>query len=415
MDIAFIGLGKLGLPVASAIAQKGHKVWGYDVDSSKLERCRQGEVNPYEPGIDLKGITFTSNLKEAVRQGELIFIAVQTPHPPEMDGSARFHHIRQDFEYSFLVDAARSVAEALREDKDYKVVAIISTVLPGTTRERIYPIMKEVIGKHRIWDLCYNPSFVAMGQVVQDFLYPEFTLIGAKAEAPAQKLAYFYSTIHNAPKLRMSWEEAELVKMCYNTYIGFKIIVANTVMQMCHQLSVNCDVVLGALKQATDRIVSSAYMRGGSGDGGPCHPRDNLALAYLSDKLGLGYNLFDFIMTVREEQTKWLADLMCQYNLPKVILGMSYKVGVNLIDGSASILLGNILKERGEQVSFHDPAVLSHLWPKADFSRPSVFLLGTPWPEYKNCQFPKGSVIIDPWGFLDKASPGVKLIRVGRR
>ncbi|MBA7654377.1 UDP-glucose 6-dehydrogenase YwqF [subsurface metagenome] len=209
----------------------------------------------------------------------------------------------------------------------------------------------------------------------------------------------------------MTWDNSETVKMCYNTFIGFKIIFANTLMQICHNTpGGDCDVVSEALSLAKDRLISKKYLRGGMGDGGACHPRDNLALSSLSDRLGLDYNIFDFVMTVREKQDEWLADLMCEHKLPKVILGRTFKPDTDLVVGSPSILLANILKERGEEVTFYDPVTDSEMPPEV----PSVYLIGTMWEVFKKFPFIPGSVVIDPWRFVDTVPEGVKLIPIGR-
>lgn len=426
MNIGYVGLGKLGLPCAVAVVEKGHTLYCFDVNRQAVENYQKGISNIYEPDMDerlksaLPSMTFVDTVDEAVLNSEITFIAVQTPHPPELDGSVRHHHVRKEFDYSYLLKAAEDIAHTLNRcnPRDYKVVSIISTVLPGTTRALVYPAMQKLITRpiDQGWGLCYNPFFIAMGQTISDFFNPEFTLIGEKATASSSSrageiLGEFYNTIQDSPKLRMTWDNAETVKMYYNTFIGFKIIFANTLMQICHNTpGGDCDVVADALSLASDRLISKKYLRGGMGDGGGCHPRDNLALSYLSDKLGLDYNIFDFVMTVREKQTEWLVDLMCQYKLPKVILGKTFKPRTNLIDGSPSILLGNILKERGEEVTFYDPVVAPNLPPKV----PSVYLIGTMWEKFKDFEFVPGSVVIDPWRMIESVPEGVKLISVGR-
>jgi len=426
MNIGYIGLGKLGLPCAVAIVKKGHTVFGYDVNKQAIEGYKKGISNLHEPKMDshlqeaLPDMHFVDSMAEVISKTDICFVAVQTPHPPELDGSVRHNHVRKDFDYSYLQKAAEDIAHAINDcnETDYKLVSIISTVLPGTIRNLIYPAMQKIITKpiEHGWGLCYNPFFIAMGQTIDDFFNPEFTLIGERlsGDIPSkggEKLAQFYNTIQDSPKLRMTWDNAETVKMCYNTFIGFKIIFANTLMQICHSTpGGDCDVVSEALSLATDRLISKRYLKGGMGDGGACHPRDNLALSYLSDTLNLDYNIFDFVMTVREKQAEWLADLMCQHELPKVILGRTFKPGTNLVAGSPSILLANILKERGEEVLFFDPVTDPDLPPEIA----SVYLIGTMWQEFKSFPFVSGSVVIDPWRFIDKAPQNVELISVGR-
>lgn len=426
MNIGFIGLGKLGLPCAVAIAEKGHTVYGFDANKQVIENYQNGVSNLYEPDMDrhlqeaLPNMHFVDSTAEVVFSSDICFVAVQTPHPPELDGSVRHNHVRKDFDYTYLQRVAEDIAHAINHcnDDDYKLVSIISTVLPGTIRSLIYPAMQKIITRpiEQGWGLCYNPFFIAMGQTIDDFFNPEFTLIGERlaGDTPSKAgeiLAQFFNSIQDSPKLRMTWDNAEAVKMCYNTFIGFKIIFANTLMQICHNTpGGDCDVVSEALSLATGRLLSKKYLKGGMGDGGACHPRDNLALSYLSDNLGLDYNVFDFVMTVREKQAEWLADLMCQHKLPKVILGRTFKPGTDLVAGSPSILIANILNERGEEVVFYDPVTD----PALPQEIPSVYLIGTMWETFKTFPFTPGSVVIDPWRFIDTVPASVKLIPVGR-
>jgi UDP-glucose 6-dehydrogenase len=134
-------------------------------------------------------------------------------------------------------------------------------------------------------------------------------------------------------------------------------------------------------------------------------------MSSLSDRLGLPHNLFDYVMTVREQQLEWLADIICKTELPKVIMGKTYKPNTNLTAGSPSILLANILKERGEEAIFHDPETD----PEPPPSAPSCYIIGTAWPQFKDFKYAKDSTIIDPWGLLPKAPKGCELISIGRR
>ena len=140
-----------------------------------------------------------------------------------------------------------------------------------------------------------------------------------------------------------------------------------------------------------------------------CHPRDNLVLSHLSDKLNLGYNIFEFVMNTREKQTEWIADLACSYGLPIVILGRTFKPNTNLTDGSPSILLANILKERGVIVTFYDPVTD----PELPLNEPSVYIIGTTWSEFSKFDFAPESVVIDPWRMIKKVPSDVELVSIG--
>ncbi len=432
MKIGFVGIGKLGFPCAVAAASQGHEVLMYDANRAWSDELNCGGVRLYEPGLqelfdENRGkLRFCDDVQAVVEGAEIIFIAVQTPHPPELDGSTPHNGARKDFDYSYLVSSCAEVADAMNrvEDGTYRVVSVISTVLPGTMRRLVFPAFEARIARAigTTWGLCYNPFFIAMGTTVEDYLHPEFTLIGQSldvgdSDRAGHALAAFYEGMQTSPKLRMTWDEAEMVKMGYNTFIGMKIVFANTIMQLCEATpGADCSVVMGTLKQATDRLISGRYLSPGMGDGGGCHPRDNLALAYRSDELGLDYNLFAFIMEVRERQASWLAVMVDRYmgddeEGDPVIMGVTYKPGTDLVAGSPSLLVGHYLEKLNYIPIYHDPE--THPDKPEDSS---VYLIGTKWPEFKSFPYPSGSTVIDPWGFLSKVDvpSDVELVRVGR-
>jgi UDPglucose 6-dehydrogenase len=418
LNIGYIGLGRVGLPCALAFANKGHTVYGYDSNDATMEWYSKGISNLYEPflddvlrdRLDDKSLVLMESIQDVVDKSEIIFVAVQTPHPPELDGSQRFNHVRKDFDYSFLIAAIKEILST--KAKKGKIVLIASTVLPGTIEEQIYPLFCET--KHK-FELCYSPLFIAMGQSLVDFFNPEFTLIGSDVigNSASRKVRKLFNTMHKAPKLFMSYTEAEMVKVFYNTYIGFKIVFSNMIMQMSDHMGANCDTVTETLCKAHRRIVSPKYMKAGMADGGVCHPRDNLALANFSEKTGCDYNIFDDIMTIREKQTEWLARKAMSYNLPIIIMGKTYKVNTNLTIGSPSILLANILKEFGvtpEEIMFYDPEIETREF----VDTPYVYIIGVTWPQFESYQYTKGSFVIDPWGFIKSVPEGVTLVRLGR-
>ena len=177
--------------------------------------------------------------------------------------------------------------ESKNTKKDEILLVIISTVLPGTIRREILPLLP-----HKI-KLVYNPYFIAMGTVIYDLFNPEFILVGLFEENSQIKtfMTDFYQTITSAPLFFTTLDTAEMIKVSYNTFITAKICIANQIMTICDNIeNVNCDDVMTALCLDNNRIISSKYLRGGMGDGGGCHPRDNIALAWLSDKFNIEYN-----------------------------------------------------------------------------------------------------------------------------
>lgn len=410
MKIGFIGLGKLGFPCALAMAAKGHDVLGYDINPDHMSNRPRSYNETCEDGITHVNTMLSASklrfdtLPAVVDHAELLFVAIQTPHDPRFEGVTRLPKDRVDFDYHYLVDAIKSISAAAKAPKK---VVIISTVLPGTIRNHILPHASALLS------ICYNPYFIAMGTTIRDFLHPEFILLGVHDADTARTAEEFYSTICDAPVYRTSIENAELIKVSYNTYIGMKIAFANVLMEICHKMpNTDVDAVVGGLKLARRRLVSTAYMDGGMGDGGGCHPRDNIALSWLARKLELSYDWFDSVMVARERQTEWLAELMCNYDLPKGLIGYAFKAKTNICVGSPALLLAQILEERGHEVFRYDPIVEQR---EKDLSQmpPHVFLVGTNHPQFSQLVLPKGSVVLDPWRFVS-VNEGVRLVPVGR-
>ena len=411
MNIGFIGLGKLGLPVALAVESKGHKVCGYDI-SQEVKSIIDAKKIPYkeiwaQEHLDKSNIEFTS-ISDVVEKSEIIFVPIQTPHDPLYEGVTKIPKKRVDFNYEYLIAGMKSLSEEIEKQKKPKIVIIISTVLPGTIRKDIIPLL----GKFT--KLCYNPFFIAMGTTMQDFMFPEFVLFGVEDPEAAETAEKFYKTIHKSPFFKTTIENAELIKVIYNTYISTKIGFINTVMEMCHHLpNTNVDDVTNGLRLATRRIISDAYMTGGMGDGGGCHPRDNIALSWLAQKLGISSDWFENIMMQREKQSEWLRDLILDNLVDNniYILGKSFKPETNILTGSPSILLLNLLKEKKDNLNLtaYDPFVDKE---KPEFKKGTYFI-GTKHEKFKDFIFPDGSVVLDPFRYIVKKQENIRLISIG--
>jgi UDPglucose 6-dehydrogenase len=410
MKIGFMGLGKLGLPVALAVESKGHEVFGFDI-SEKVRDFLEAKKLPYreiwaQEHLEKSHIKFVG-VEELVRFSEIVFVPIQTPHHPKYEGITRIPEERMDFDYTWLKSGIESLSNEIEKQGADKVVVVISTVLPGTIRREICPLL----GKHT--KLCYNPFFIAMGTTMRDFLWPEFILFGVDDDHAAKKAEKFYRTICHAPFYKTTIENAELIKVLYNTFISTKLAFVNTAMELCHKLpNTNIDDVTNALKMGNNRLISDRYMSGGMGDGGGCHPRDNIAMSWLAGKLALSYDWFENIMMQRENQTEWLADLIEEYAKGKqiAILGKTFKPETNITTGSPAILLKNILEERGHAVHAWDPYVDKNEIEKKEEAK--VYFIGTKHPEFPRYDFVKGSVVLDPWRYIPDRE-GVKVVRIG--
>jgi UDPglucose 6-dehydrogenase len=414
---AFIGVGKMGFPVSLAhCLVGGHEIFAYDSNPVLRAAIRNAHVGFYEPEINdqtdaaLKSGRYhvCDTIGEAVKDAEVILVAVPTPSLPD-----------NSFDNSYVADAAEQIGHALVNTfYDFKVVILISTVLPGTTRKVVQPALEgssfKKVGVNIGLD--YSASFIAMGTTFKDAINPEFVLVGASDPKTAGIVSDYFGWL-SCPKLTMTYEEAELTKNVYNVHIGFKIIIANAVMELAHKLgNVDCDKVTDALGRANRRIVGPMYLKGGMGDGGSCHGRDSLALSSVAKRLGLSADPFDYIMQARNAQADWLAKTLVSYRLPIVIMGERYKASTNLLDYSASKLVAGFLSYYGVDVTFYDP-VLGKTKP---IVKPSAFLVALPEGFAKDFPYPKGSIVVDVWRCFDKdeiellSKDGVSYVPVGR-
>jgi len=382
--VAMIGVGKLGEPCAEAMSEY-HDVVGYD-------------VLPRSPKFPIK-----DTIEEAVKDRDIIFIAAPTPHHVQYDGRYPTAHLdNKDFDYTIVKEILSEVNKHVNQKQ---LVILISTVLPGTVRRELRPLITNA-------RFVYNPYLIAMGTVKWDFLNPEMIMIGTEdgsQTGDAKELVDFYKTMmQNNPRYEIgTWDECECIKVFYNTFISAKLSLVNMIQDVAEkQGNINVDVVTNALAKSDQRIMGPKYMTAGMGDGGACHPRDNIALRYMADNLGLGYDLFDAVMKAREIQAENLAKKLVSYNNPVIIVGKAYKPNVKYIDGSYSILVGHYVEQLGQKLFYHDP-LCGETAPETDgpytylmAHDPDVAFLMSKKPtegEDITISFQPGSVIIDPW------------------
>ena len=339
MQIGFIGLGKLGRPCAEAMAERGVSVSGYDIDMSCISTS-----------IDIK-----ATLKETVENKDIVFVAVSTPHHPDYDGRSPISHLSpMDFDYTALKSV---VSQCNQYMNNRQLLVVISTVLPGTIRREIAPLVNQT-------NLIYNPYLIAMGSVKQDFIDPEMIMIGTDhghiTEQAAMLQNLYHELLNKSVRFEFgTWEEAEAIKIFYNTFISTKLSLVNMIQDVSQKLGhMNVDRVTTALANSTRRIISNRYMKAGMGDGGACHPRDNIALRWLAQELDLGYDLFAAVMTARERQAENMALEILKHGKNVFFSSNTYKPGTELIDGSYSLLVQHyVRKHQGLIASQQDNSV----------------------------------------------------------
>ena len=393
-----IGCGKVGCPTADLMQELGHNVQRFDI--------------AFDTG---------HTLEQAVQARDLIFIAVPTPHDKEYDGSKQISHLEpKDFDYTQLTSAVR---ECNKFAPDTTIV-IISTVLPGTVRRLFSDIADKIV---------YNPYLIGMGSVKEDLIDPDIWILGThngKKNANTRILRELYTDIYgvdiNENKWHLgTWEEAESIKIFYNTFISTKLALVNMIQDVAMKTSnMNVNVVTNALSESTKRIISSRYMTAGMGDGGPCHPRDNIALRWLAQELDLGYDIFSAIVAAREVQANNLAKFLVtesiKSGLPIFIHGKTFKPGIPYCDGSYSLLIGECIKRiTGEYPWYLDPLTndiyLGDVKGVVLLAHNTSITYNYNCKETNNtyCRFLPGSVIVDPWQTYTTDDQSIKVIHYG--
>jgi UDPglucose 6-dehydrogenase len=269
-----------------------------------------------------------------------------------------------------------------------QTLVLISTVLPGTIRRELAPMLTNT-------GLVYNPYLIAMGTVAADMINPEMIMIGTEwgmkgrlCRERSELLESFYNTVcDNSPRVEFgTWEEVESMKIFYNTFISNKIALVNMIQDVAQKLgNMNVDRVTEALAKSTQRIVSAKYMKAGMGDGGACHPRDNIALRWLAKDLGLGYDLFESIMTAREKQAESMAKAILTHGKNVFFTSDSYKSGTALVDGSYSLLVQHYVKKHGGVIvdGIDDPVeVIVRVHESDQITTDDKTIIFDPWRSY---------------------------------
>jgi len=367
--IGFIGLGKLGMPCAEAIADKGFHVAGYDIVRKSSDK-----------------IEIRDSIKELVEDRDIVFVATPTPHEEGYDGREPTSHLPvKDFNYEAVTKVLTKCNQYMTKEQ---TLVLISTVLPGTTRRDFAPLITNT-------SLVYNPYLIAMGTVAWDMINPEMIMIGTKnglsgknCKIRSEFLESFYNVVcDNMPRMEFgTWEEVEAMKIFYNTFISNKVALVNMIQDVAHRMgNINVDTVTQALAKSTQRIVSPAYMKAGMGDGGAGHPRDNIALRWLAKELDLGYDMFETIMTAREKQAENMALAILEHGTNIWFSSDSYKAGTELVDGSSSLLVQYYVKKHGGTLAngIDTPVeVIVRVHDSDEFTADDKTIIFDPWRSY---------------------------------
>lgn len=355
MRISIFGMGYVGCVGAACCAKLGHHVVGVDVSAHKVELINSGRPTIIEKDIeelvkaahDEGKLEATTDVAYAVQNSEISFIAVGTP-------SSREGHLNLDYIYK----VAAQIGEALKDKAEFHIVAVRSTVLPGTN-ERIGRILEEASGKKRdeAFTVVSNPEFLREGTAVHDYLNPPLTLVGADNEAAMEKMRQLYKDLPGefiATDIRV----AEMMKYVNNTYHALKIVFGNEVGNICKALDIDSHKVMEIFCKDKQLNISPYYFKPGFAYGGSCLPKDSKALRTLARDYYVDVPVINSIEESNEIQKKNAVSLIMDKGKRKVgILGLSFKAGTDDLRCSPIVDVVEVLLGKGFELRIYDKNV----------------------------------------------------------
>lgn len=409
--VSVCGLGKLGACIAATMAARGLEVLGVDIDPEKVRRVNEGLPPVEEPLLAEtmsagKGrLRATLDHREAVATEVSFFIP---PSPSLPDGS---------FSTEYLLKAMQPIAAAVREaGKKGHLFVCSSTTTPGAMDQVLIPMLEREIGGvcGKDFGVCYNPEFIALGNVINGLLEPDLVLIGeSDPESGAALEALYKKYNRNSPRLgRMSIISAELTKISVNSFITMKISFTNQLRMIAEQFpKANIHTILDAI--GSDSRIGQKYLKAGLSFGGPCFPRDNRLLAYTAKQAGVEAPLAEATDKVNQETNLDLVKKVQALAGQKdtiAVLGIAYKPDTYITEESAGLFLAQHLKRHGHRVLVHDfgakpsnaPALheFEYVADPATLEKRDdvkVAVICCPWPQYRSVKFARGTKVFTPW------------------
>jgi GDP-mannose 6-dehydrogenase len=356
MKVSVFGLGYVGCVTAACLSQDGHQVIGVDINEMKIGMINEGKSPIVEKGLEdlirsgrQQGtLQATTDLPGAVMDSDVSLVCVGTPSCS--NGSLDLHTVKT---------ISRELGNALRGKNKYHCFVFRSTVLPGTIRQTVIPLLEKWSGKtaHEDFDVCFNPEFLREGSSIKDFYNPPFTVIGANTSRGTDVVASLSEAI-GAPIERTTFEVAEMVKYVCNAFHALKVTFANEIGNLCKALHMDSHQVMSMVCQDTKLNISSAYLKPGFAFGGSCLPKDLRAILYQGKELDLVSPLLSSLMESNRLHVQGAVNRVIGKGKKKVgILGLSFKEGTDDLRESPTVALVENLIGKGFQVKIYDPEV----------------------------------------------------------
>jgi UDPglucose 6-dehydrogenase len=403
MEVAIIGCGYVGLVTGVCLAAIGHTVKGVEKDPRKLKSLQDGHCPIFEPGLQellnenyASGqIQFTSNVKDAVRDAEVVFLCVGTP--PKPDGTV---------DMSYLEGAGKEVCDALAETQsEFMVTIVVKSTVPAGTNRKLYNFLREQTKAYVA--VVSNPEFLKEGTAVQDCMNPDRIVIGGESPEAFRMMRRLYDPLIKREEnfLTMNWESAELTKYAANSMLAARISFMNEMTILCEHYNADIEDIRKGI--GSDSRIGPAFLRAGCGYGGSCFPKDVAAMEHISKAAGYNNLFVDAIQTVNKNQKKRFADkIEAKLGRPIAgatiaIWGLAFKADTDDIRESAAIDVIRYLLDKGATVRAHDYKAMEHMkqlfkdqveWasdPVTAAAGADAVAITTDWPQYTTLPFRK--------------------------
>lgn len=397
MRISIIGAGYVGLVAAACLAKLGNRITLVDIDANKLKQVAIGISPIHEPGLnEILGQSHieTSTEYRRIMDSDVIYICVGTPS--DDDGSMSLKNV---------AEAAQQIGQVLKGKNDYCVVAVKSTVVPGTTEELVIPILKESGKKAgRDFGVCMDPEFLREGKAVYYYMNPARIIIGELDQRSGDMLVNLYKEIH-APIMRTKLRTAEMIKMSSNAFLATKISFINEIGNICKQLDIDTYEVAEGM--GYDERIGRKFLNAGIGFGGSCIPKDLRAFVSEAKQLGCEPEILGSVLSVNERQASRMVGLLSKHVALKGssigILGLSFKPGTDDIRESKAISIVKMLMGEHAIVKAYDPCAMDgfrKIFPQIEYTtakevlRCDAVLIVTEWEEFERLDY-RGKIVID--------------------
>ena len=362
MKIAIIGLGFVGLSLCSVLASKGIRTIGIDSDIRKCSKIAEGIPTFFEPNLEktlkkaLKRKLIVTNKLSTINDCDFIFVTVGTPQ--KKNG---------DIDLSMIKTVTGDIGKLLSKNKRKPIILIKSTVIPGTMKNVVLPILernsKKKAGKD--FGLISNPEFLQESRAIQDTIKPHVVVLGGYRTKFMRKTEKFFSRFNpNVPIIITNHQTAEMIKYAHNSFLSTKISFINQIANICQGIpDTNIDDVANTI--GLDPRIGNPFLNAGPGYGGSCLPKDIKAIINLSSKLGVNPTLLTAVEKINKQQISNIVELVKQ-NIGKIrgkkltVLGVAFKPGTDDIRDSVGIELAKRLLKLGAKITIHDPKALEN-------------------------------------------------------